>query len=114
MTILLRRQTDYRWATFRQRQVASTAKECCLLAGLEVTAATLVASLLGKDARKRLRVLQRYQRVVLQRQQASMSVRGVRCATSGSNIVAIADAFVAELAVADFVLIVMSQSHLQI
>ena len=43
-----------------------------------------------------------------------MSVRGVRCATSGSNIVAIADAFVAKLAVADFVLIVMSQSHLQI
>lgn len=38
-----------------------------------------------------------------------MSVRYVRCVTSGSNIVAIADAFVAKLEVVDYVLTVMSQ-----
>ena len=43
-----------------------------------------------------------------------MSVHGVRCATWGINIVVIADAFVAKLAVADFALIVRSQLHLQI
>ena len=97
-----------------QRQVASTAKEFCLLAGLEATAATLVVTLPGKDARERLQVLKKYRRAVFQRQQASMSIHDARCATSGISTVTTADAFAAKLAEEDFALIVISQSHLQI